>query len=63
MGATNLSGELGTKANSQRGQRAGMLSRSWLRFGLITGLYVATGPASVNLLRVRPAHLGLILPA
>jgi hypothetical protein len=35
-GATNLSGELKTKANNRRDQRAGMLSRSWLRFVLIT---------------------------
>jgi hypothetical protein len=48
MGATSLSGELGTKANSRRGQRAGMLSRSWLRFVLITTLNIANGPARVN---------------
>src|SRR5580704_18606374 len=42
-GTTNLLGELGTKANSRRGQRAGMLSRSWLRLVLITALSIATG--------------------
>ena len=57
MGATSLSGELGTKANSRRGQRAGMLSRSWLRFVLITALYITTGAARVNSPQVRPAHL------
>jgi hypothetical protein len=35
MEETNHSGELGTKANGRRGQCAGMLSRSWLRFVLI----------------------------
>jgi hypothetical protein len=54
-------GELETKANGRRGQRAGMLSRSWLRFVLITALYIATGPARVNSPQVRTAHLGLIL--
>jgi len=54
-------GELNTKANGRRGQRAGMLSRSWLRFVVITALYIATGPAHVNSPQVRPAHLGLIL--
>ena len=43
MGATSLSGELGTKANSRRGQRAGMLSQSWLRFVLIMALSIAAG--------------------
>src|ERR1700676_1888035 len=55
-------GELETKANGRRGQRAGMLSRSWLRFVLIVALNLATGPARVNSPQVRPAHLGLILP-
>jgi len=47
--------------NGRRGQRTGMLSRSWLRFVLILTLNVPTGSPRVNLLRVHPAHLGLIL--
>ena len=42
---------LKTKANSRRGQRARMLSRSRFRLVLITALKVATGPASVNSLK------------
>jgi hypothetical protein len=42
MGETNHSGELGTQATGRRGQRAGMLSRSWLRFVLIMVLTIAT---------------------
>jgi hypothetical protein len=49
MGVTNLPGELETKANGRRGQRAGMLSRSWLRFVLITTLNIATGPRARQL--------------
>jgi hypothetical protein len=48
MGVTNLPGELETKANGRRGQRAGMLSRSWLRFVLMMTLNIATGAARVN---------------
>jgi hypothetical protein len=55
--ATNLPGELGTKANTRRGQRAGMLSRSWLRFVLITVLNIANGLAGVNSPKVRPLSL------
>jgi hypothetical protein len=61
MGETNLPGELETKANGRRGQRAGMLSRSWLRFVVMMTLNIATEPARVNAPQVRPAHLGLIL--
>src|SRR5258708_2317496 len=60
--ATSLLGELGTKANSRRGQRAGMLSRSWLRFVLITALSIATGRRARQHLKVRRAHLGSHTP-
>jgi hypothetical protein len=42
-GSNEPFGRTRTKANSRRGQRAGMLSRSWLRFVLITVLSIATG--------------------
>src|ERR1700736_4802047 len=45
------------KANGRRGQRAGMLSRSWLRFVLTTPLSIATRPARVNASAVLPARL------
>jgi hypothetical protein len=61
-GTTNLSGELETTANNRRDQRAGMLSRSWLRFVLITALNIATGPAHVNSPHVQVVPQFEILP-
>jgi len=61
MRVTNLPGELETKAMAGGGQRAGMLSRSWLRFVLMMTLNIATGPArAFNAPQVRPAQVGLI---
>ena len=61
MGVTNLPGELETKANGRRGQRAGMLSRSWLRLVLITALNIATGPRVRQLASSPSGAVGLIL--
>jgi hypothetical protein len=61
-GATNLSDELETKANNRRDQCAGMLSRSWLRFVLITALNIATGPSRVNSPQVQIVPQFEILP-
>src|SRR5882762_3937344 len=50
------SGRTRDESNGRRGQRAGMLSRSWLRFVLMMTLNIATGPARVNAPQVRPAQ-------
>jgi hypothetical protein len=62
MGETNFPGELETKANGRRGQRARMLSRSWPRLVLIMALNIATGPMRVNSPQVRVVPQFQILP-